>query len=128
MTNDVGYHAPPLDGIWATAPYLHNGSVPTLQTLLDPQPSGPVYSAPFDRLRALRHGPVGWKYNEVKAEELASTSKRSRFEAKFIVDTSRFGLGNPGHAFGDQFTESHRGRDRVFQDALADYRAGVGEG
>src|SRR5205823_10282737 len=26
----VGYQAPPLDGIWATAPYLHNGSVPTL--------------------------------------------------------------------------------------------------
>ncbi|MCS7270857.1 MAG: cytochrome c, partial [Gemmataceae bacterium] len=25
-----GYQAPPLDGIWATAPYLHNGSVPTL--------------------------------------------------------------------------------------------------
>ena len=25
-----GYQAPPLDGVWATAPYLHNGSVPTL--------------------------------------------------------------------------------------------------
>ena len=25
-----GYVAPPLDGIWASAPYLHNGSVPTL--------------------------------------------------------------------------------------------------
>ena len=30
----VGYQAPPLDGIWATAPYLHNGSVPTLAALL----------------------------------------------------------------------------------------------
>ncbi|MGL4423271.1 MAG: c-type cytochrome, partial [Gemmataceae bacterium] len=29
-----GYQAPPLDGIWATAPYLHNGSVPTLENLL----------------------------------------------------------------------------------------------
>ena len=29
------YIAPPLDGIWATAPYLHNGSVPTLAALLD---------------------------------------------------------------------------------------------
>lgn len=31
-----GYVAPPLDGIWASAPYLHNGSVPTLWHLLHP--------------------------------------------------------------------------------------------
>src|SRR5262249_10594689 len=30
-----GYQAPPLDGIWATPPYLHNGSVPTLYHLLN---------------------------------------------------------------------------------------------
>ncbi len=30
----VGHQRPSLDGIWATAPYLHNGSVPTLATLL----------------------------------------------------------------------------------------------
>ncbi len=33
-TKRTGYQAPPLDGIWATAPYLHNGSVPTLHALL----------------------------------------------------------------------------------------------
>jgi formylglycine-generating enzyme required for sulfatase activity len=31
-----GYLAPPLYGIWATAPYLHNGSVPNLWELLKP--------------------------------------------------------------------------------------------
>jgi hypothetical protein len=31
-----GYAAAPLDGIWARAPYLHNGSVPTLWDLLTP--------------------------------------------------------------------------------------------
>ncbi|HEY4150627.1 MAG TPA: hypothetical protein VGM41_16930, partial [Chitinophagaceae bacterium] len=30
-----GYIAPPLDGVWATAPYLHNGSVPTLEQVLN---------------------------------------------------------------------------------------------
>ena len=30
-----GYVATPLTGVWATAPYLHNGSVPTLAALLD---------------------------------------------------------------------------------------------
>ena len=31
----AGYQAPPLDGIWATAPYLHNGSVPTVYHVLN---------------------------------------------------------------------------------------------
>jgi hypothetical protein len=30
-----GYVAPPLTGVWATAPYLHNGSVPTLWHLMN---------------------------------------------------------------------------------------------
>ncbi|HEX2257908.1 MAG TPA: di-heme-cytochrome C peroxidase [Afifellaceae bacterium] len=32
----LAYKARPLNGIWATAPYLHNGSVPTLYDLLLP--------------------------------------------------------------------------------------------
>jgi hypothetical protein len=31
-----GYVAVPLNGIWLRAPYLHNGSVPTLEDLLNP--------------------------------------------------------------------------------------------
>ena len=55
-TERVGYQAPPLDGIWATAPYLHNGSVPTLHALLQSstRPAA-VHPASVDRLRALRH-------------------------------------------------------------------------
>ncbi|MFZ2100988.1 MAG: di-heme-cytochrome C peroxidase [Oricola sp.] len=34
----LAYKARPLNGIWATAPYLHNGSVPTLYDLLLPSP------------------------------------------------------------------------------------------
>ena len=33
---EPGYLAPPLYGVWATAPYLHNGSVPNLWELLKP--------------------------------------------------------------------------------------------
>ncbi|TFI60154.1 hypothetical protein E2493_00090 [Sphingomonas parva] len=36
------YKARPLDGIWATAPYLHNGSVPTLYDLLLPPEKRPA--------------------------------------------------------------------------------------
>jgi hypothetical protein len=35
------YRARPLDGVWATAPYLHNGSVPTLTDMLTPQHERP---------------------------------------------------------------------------------------
>jgi len=36
IRDPLAYKARPLDGIWATAPYLHNGSVPTLWDLLSP--------------------------------------------------------------------------------------------
>lgn len=45
------YKARPLDGIWATAPYLHNGSVPNLYQLLVPSERKPFYvgSRQFDK-------------------------------------------------------------------------------
>ena len=44
------YKGRPLDGIWATAPYLHNGSVPNLYQLLVPSERKPFYvgSRQFD--------------------------------------------------------------------------------
>jgi mono/diheme cytochrome c family protein len=39
ITNHAGYQAPPLDGIWATAPYFHNGSVPTAGRRRGPAPA-----------------------------------------------------------------------------------------
>ncbi len=108
-TKRVGYQAPPLDGIWATAPYLHNGSVPTLHALLD-SPSRPARftrpsSTDFTHYDTAH---VGWKFSEVSSEELASTTRRSPFQAKFIVDTSRFGMKNGGHTFGDALSEDDR--------------------
>ncbi len=38
----LAYKARPLDGIWATAPYLHNGAVPTLWDVLAPYRERPV--------------------------------------------------------------------------------------
>jgi hypothetical protein len=50
-----GYVATPLDGIWARAPYLHNGSVPNLDALLRPPAQRPVLfgrgSARYDPAR-----------------------------------------------------------------------------
>ena len=108
-TRRAGYQAPPLDGIWATAPYLHNGSVPTLHALLASSSRPARFTRPpstdfahYDKVH------VGWKFTAKSADELASTARRSPFQAKFIVDTSRFGMNNGGHTFGDDLAEEER--------------------
>lgn len=90
-----GYVAQPLDGIWASAPYLHNGSVPTLYHLLKSD-SRPTYwrraaSSPYDESK------VGWMYSE----EMEKTDK-------FTYDTTHEGYGNEGHTYGDFLTEPDR--------------------
>ena len=97
----VGYQAPPLDGVWATAPYLHNGSVPTLAALLKSSDRpGRFYrprSTEFDDYDTAR---VGWKH-EVPAEGQVDAGRS-------LFDASRFGLGNGGHTFGDTLKEDER--------------------
>jgi hypothetical protein len=88
---------------------LHNGTVPNLRTLLDSSSRPRRFTRPpstdFEHYDTTH---VGWKYTEVSAEELASTARRSSFQAKFIVDTARFGMGNGGHTFGDDLSEEER--------------------
>jgi mono/diheme cytochrome c family protein len=56
-----GYIAPPLDGIWITAPYLHNGSVPTLEGVLNSRARPAYWSRDFDHPQ-YDFAQVGWKY------------------------------------------------------------------
>src|SRR5207237_8483192 len=75
------YKARPLDGIWATAPYLHNGSVPTLRALFMAPAARPktfyVGSREFD--------PVNVGFDTTKAA------------GSFLSDTSRAGNSNAAH-------------------------------
>jgi mono/diheme cytochrome c family protein len=102
----TGYQAPPLRGIWATAPYLHNGTVPTLHHVLKSADRPSRFRRPpstdFEHYDADR---VGWTF-EVREEP--PSEGLSRFEAKWIVDTSRWGLGNGGHSFGDKLSDEQR--------------------
>jgi hypothetical protein len=108
-TKRVGYQAPPLDGIWATAPYLHNGSVPTLHALLESSSRPSRFTRPPSTdFTHYDQGHVGWKFTEVSADELSSTARRSPFQAKFIVDTARFGMSNAGHTFADALSDQER--------------------
>jgi len=102
----VGYQAPPLDGIWATAPYLHNGSVPTLAAVLKSSDRPARFRRPpsTDFAHYDQAG-VGWKYEIVTEDEAQSVPP---FGARFIFDSSRFGLGNGGHQFGDRLSDDAR--------------------
>jgi hypothetical protein len=98
----IGYQAPPLDGIWATAPYLHNGSVPTLATLLKSSDRPKKFlRPPSTGFEFYDQSNVGWKFE-------VPTENSSDRQEKRLFDTSRFGLGNSGHTFGDKLTDDER--------------------
>jgi hypothetical protein len=93
-----GYIAPPLDGIWITAPYLHNGSVPTLEALLDSRQRPAYWSRNYNDLQ-YDYVQVGWKF----AREAAPTAPTTT-----VYNTTLPGYGNYGHTFGDKLTDKER--------------------
>jgi len=102
----TGYQAPPLDGIWATAPYLHNGSVPTLAALLksSTRPAR-FYRPPSTDFANYDTASVGWKA-ELPGDGPAPLAPIEKVRSLF--DSSRFGLGNGGHSFGDALADDER--------------------
>ncbi|NML22793.1 c-type cytochrome [Pseudoflavitalea sp. G-6-1-2] len=92
----AGYIAPPLDGIWITAPYLHNGSVPDLESLLNSKLRPQYWSRDFDN--PIYHKDIpGWTY-----------TRESRPGKKNIYNTDLPGYSNKGHYFGDKFSNEER--------------------
>jgi hypothetical protein len=82
---NVKYKARPLDGVWATPPYLHNASVPNLEALLSPVAARPgsfvIGSTEFDTTL------VGYRTDGGPHD--------------FTLDTSLGGNYNTGHEFRD---------------------------
>ena len=83
-----GYANQPLDGIWARAPYLHNGSVPTLRDLLEPAERRPMtFYRGYD------------VYDQAKAgfvSDVPAADDRTYFR----YDTTVPGNSNSGHNYG----------------------------
>ncbi|MFO0666841.1 MAG: hypothetical protein U0174_23015 [Polyangiaceae bacterium] len=99
-----GYVPPPLDGIWATAPFLHNGSVPTIAALLDSKTRPTYWSRSFD---SNDFDPValGWKHTVLSEGKEGAASAKDKAA---IYDTTHPGYGNGGHTYGDALTPSDR--------------------
>lgn len=99
-----GYQAPPLDGIWATAPYLHNGSVPTLWHLLRSDRRPKVFTRSFRTdSDAYDWEKIGWRTRPV---DPATVKSAKPIEQRKVYDTTLKGRGNGGHVFGDHLTET----------------------
>ena len=99
--------APPLDGIWATAPYLHNGSVPTLYEVLNSKSRPKLFTrsfktdeADYDKVK------IGWK---VTVLEKPTDPKLPAIERRKVYDTTQPGRSNVGHTYGDELSEEERG-------------------
>lgn len=92
-----GYIAPPLDGVWATAPYLHNGSVPTLDDLLNSPQRPNAWQRSFDT-NDIDYTKVGWNYTV----EAAGSGNPN------IYDCTVPGYNNSGHTFGDHLNAQQR--------------------
>lgn len=91
----LGYMAPPLDGIWATAPYFHNGSVPTVEDVLNSTNRPAYWKRTFDN-SDLNYQKLGWNYT-------VESSGNSQ-----TYNTTLEGYGNGGHTFGDKLTTQER--------------------
>ena len=86
------YKARPLNGIWATAPYLHNGSVPSLYQLLKP-------AAERDKIFYTGN-------REFDPKQVGQRSEPKNGLFKF--DTTLYGNSNAGHEYGAGLSEKQR--------------------
>lgn len=98
----AGYLAPPLDGIWASAPYFHNGSVPTLWHILHPQQRPAVWKRTengYDRRR------VGLEVTEATA---VPKPVGHVTELRTWFDTRGRGKSAAGHTFPDAMNATEK--------------------
>ncbi len=95
-----GYANMPLDGLWLRAPYLHNGSVPTLRALLFPDER----PAEFHR---------GYDVYDWKTVGFVSSGAEAEREG-VLFSTRERGNGNAGHLYGTTL-------DAAARNALLEY-------
>ena len=93
-----GYIAETLDGLWLRAPYLHNGSVPTLADLLE---------VPQDRPKAFVRG--GEVLDSSRGGFVAPPCDLTHPEkGAFCLDTALPGNANSGHVYGTDLMASDK--------------------
>ncbi|MFO0884373.1 MAG: hypothetical protein U0894_09315 [Pirellulales bacterium] len=97
-----GYVAPPLNGVWASAPYFHNGSVPTLWHVLHPDARPVVWKRTEDGYDTKQVGLEVTTFENMPSEAESAAQKREYFNTKL------FGKSAAGHDFPDVLTEDEK--------------------
>jgi hypothetical protein len=103
LTPTGGYLAQPLAGVWARAPYFHNGSVPDLLGVLDPAERPTRWKRAGNELLDYDTDRVGFRYEAVDTAPDPDTR-----EGRLVYDTTRAGMGNGGHRYGEELTFAER--------------------
>ena len=89
-----GYVNGPLDGVWLRAPYLHNGSVPTLRALLSPE---------------TRPGRFFRAYDVYDWDDIGFVATGPEAEREGVLfDTALAGNSNAGHRYGEDLAEDEK--------------------
>ncbi len=122
-----GYANTPLDGVWARAPYLHNGSVPTLRDLLNPAAERPqVFYRGYDVLDQTKLGFVSETahFNEdgTSRDEPANERRSFRYETQPRAEGAtprernegNLNIGHEGERYGTTLSPDDK-------DALVEY-------
>ena len=91
------YVGTPLSGIWQSAPYLHNGSVPTIDALLNPSKRPKKFMTGGHSLDFVK---LGIKIDE-NGNYPANYKPWSKPE---IYETTKSGMSNSGHDYGSELT------------------------
>lgn len=115
-----GYANMPLDGLWLRAPYLHNGSVPTLRDLLKPAAERPkVFKIGYD---VYDYENVGFLTEPCCSGEVTEDCRPPAEGAcvpddqGWLLDTTVAANGNQGHEYAvDAGLDDHQ------KDALLEY-------
>ncbi|MEP3115429.1 di-heme-cytochrome C peroxidase [Nisaea sp.] len=80
----LAYKARPLNGVWATAPFLHNGTVLTLYDLLSPQGERPrnvcLGDREFDPVKVGMRGRCGWGVTKIDTRAAGNLNSGHSFE------------------------------------------------
>jgi mono/diheme cytochrome c family protein len=108
----TGYIALQLDGIWLRAPYLHNGSVPTLRALLEPPERRPVrFYRGYDVLDRENVGFIARRCAADAAQDVVTADFQwgcMPAERGWLYDTAERGNGNGGHLYGTGLTDAEK--------------------
>lgn len=97
-----GYVAPPLDGVWASPPYFHNGSVPTLWGVLHSDQRPTLWRPVSQEMDSQKIGLTVQPVDSIPADQQDIAIRRSYF------DTRKFGKSNAGHNFPDSLSEAEK--------------------